>query len=129
MRSRDSSVIIETRLRSGQPGFESGQRLGFYLFTTTSRPALGPIRHPINEYREGGRLSPGVKRSWPEADQSHLAPRSRMREAVPPLTHTSSWRGVVHCQGKLLPLLPKSFLHYVLQFNMLTFCSECQIYD
>jgi hypothetical protein len=30
-------------------GFESRQRLGIFLFTTVSRPALGPIKPPIQQ--------------------------------------------------------------------------------
>jgi hypothetical protein len=45
----DSSVVIATRLWSGQPvlGFESRQGLGIFLFTTASRPALGPTQPPL----------------------------------------------------------------------------------
>jgi len=40
--SRDSSVSIMIRLRSGQPGLDSLQRQGICLFATASRPAPGP---------------------------------------------------------------------------------------
>jgi len=51
----------------------------------------GTGAHPTS-YPKGNGDSPGVKR--PERDYSHLVPRLRMRGAVPPLPHTSSWRGV-----------------------------------
>jgi hypothetical protein len=53
----------------------------------------GPPSLLSNEYR-GGALSLGVK--WPEREADHsqpLVPRLRMRGAIFPLPHTSSWRG------------------------------------
>jgi hypothetical protein len=49
-------------------GFESTQRLGILLFTTASRPALGPNQPPIQWVP--GAFSPGVKRPGREADHS-----------------------------------------------------------
>jgi hypothetical protein len=49
-------------------GFESRQGLGIFLFTTASRPALGPTQPPIQWVPEA--LSLGVKRSGREADHS-----------------------------------------------------------
>jgi hypothetical protein len=49
-------------------GSESRQRLGIFLFTTTSRPALGPTQSPIQWVP--GVLSLRVKRPGREADQS-----------------------------------------------------------
>jgi len=49
-------------------GFESQQRPGIFLFTTASRPALGPIQYPVQ--LELGALSLRVKRPEPEADHS-----------------------------------------------------------
>jgi hypothetical protein len=48
-------------------GFESRQGLGIFLFTTVSRPALGPIQPPIQWVT--GALSLGVKR--PERETGH----------------------------------------------------------
>jgi hypothetical protein len=49
-------------------GFESWQGLGIFLFTTASRPAVGPTQPPIQWVP--GAPSPGVKRPEPEADHS-----------------------------------------------------------
>jgi hypothetical protein len=49
-------------------GFESRQGLGIFLFTTVSRPALGPIKPPIHWVP--GALSVGVKRPGREGDHS-----------------------------------------------------------
>jgi hypothetical protein len=49
-------------------GFESQQGLRIFLFTTASRPALGPTQPPIQWVP--GALSLGVKRSGREADHS-----------------------------------------------------------
>jgi hypothetical protein len=49
-------------------GFESRQRLGFFLFTTVSIPALGPTQPPLK--RVTGALSLGIKRPVREADHS-----------------------------------------------------------
>jgi hypothetical protein len=48
--------------------FESRQRLRAFLFTTVSRPALGPTQPPMKWIP--GFLSLGVKRPWREADYS-----------------------------------------------------------
>jgi hypothetical protein len=50
-------------------GFESWQGMGIFLFTTASRPALGPTQLPIQWVP--GALSLGVKR--------------QTRGAIPPL--------------------------------------------
>jgi hypothetical protein len=47
-------------------GFGSRQGLGIFLFTTASRPALGPTEPPIRWVL--GALFLGVKRSGCEAD-------------------------------------------------------------
>jgi hypothetical protein len=74
-------------------GFESRQGLGFYLFTTASRPVLGPTQPPIQWVPRA--LSLAVKRPGRETDHSHLhpVPKSRMRGSIPPLPNTPSWRG------------------------------------
>jgi hypothetical protein len=60
-RSRSSSVITVTRLRGRQPGFDLWQRKGedIFLFTTASRPVLGPTQHPVQ--RGNGGCLPGSK--------------------------------------------------------------------
>jgi hypothetical protein len=68
------------------------QGLGICLFTTASRPALGPIPLPIRWVP--GALSLGGKQPGSEADHKpHLVPRSRMRRATIPVHNTPSWRG------------------------------------
>jgi hypothetical protein len=49
-------------------GFESRQGLGIFLFTTASRPALGPTQSPIQWVP--GALFLGIKRQGREADHS-----------------------------------------------------------
>jgi hypothetical protein len=49
-------------------GFESRQGLRIFLFTTVSRPALGPTQLPIQWVPEG--LYLGLKRHGSEADHS-----------------------------------------------------------
>jgi len=65
--------------------------MGFFLFTTVSRPVLGPTQPPVQWIP--GALSLGVKRPGREADHLHLVPRSRMRGAIPPLPNTPSCHG------------------------------------
>jgi hypothetical protein len=48
--------------------FESRQGLGIFLFTTSSRPALGPTQPPVKWIP--GTLSVGVKRPGRETDHS-----------------------------------------------------------
>jgi hypothetical protein len=62
-------------------GLESRQGLGIFLFTTASRPALGPIQPPIQW--APGALSSG--RGVKQTTHLHLVPRSRMSGATPPL--------------------------------------------
>jgi hypothetical protein len=53
----------------GDRELESQQVLGIFLFTTTSRMALGPTQPPIKQAT--GTLSLGVKRPGREVDYSH----------------------------------------------------------
>jgi hypothetical protein len=53
-------------------GFESRQGLGIYLFTTASRPALGPTQPPVQWVT--GALSLEIKR--PERETDHSPPPS-----------------------------------------------------
>jgi len=65
---------------------------GWELISLPTRPhqLWGPPSLRCNGYRGSFR---GVKRPDRESHHSplRLAPRLRMREAIPPLTHTSSW--------------------------------------
>jgi hypothetical protein len=74
IKSRDSSVGIATRLRAGRSvlGFDSRRGLGIFLFTTASRPALGPTQPPVQWVL--GAFSLGVDRPGCEAD--HPPPSS-----------------------------------------------------
>jgi hypothetical protein len=71
--------------------FDSRPRQETSLFSTASRPVLGPI-HPLIQWVTEA-LSPGVKRS--EREAHHLSPSSAMVKncgAVPPLARTFSWQ-------------------------------------
>jgi hypothetical protein len=64
-----------------------------FLFSTESRPALGPPQLPIKWVP--GSLSPGVKRQVREDDHSPLSSVGvKNGENISPLLHLSSWRGV-----------------------------------
>jgi hypothetical protein len=73
--------------------FKSGQRLGIFLFTTASRPALEPTQPPIQWVP--GALSVEAKRPGREADYSH--PSSTEAKNVSSYTSTPPIRlhGVV----------------------------------
>jgi hypothetical protein len=74
-------------------GFESRQRLRIFLFSTSSRPALGPTQPPIQWVR--GVFSLGIKRLGREADRS-LPSTDEVKEYVEFYFHSSntlSWRG------------------------------------
>jgi len=71
--SHCSSVTTVTELRAERTRFESRQEQNwhFILFATASRPNLGPTQPHIQWVP--GAPTPGVKRSWREADHSHLS--------------------------------------------------------
>jgi hypothetical protein len=74
-------------------GFESRQRLGIFLFTTTSRPALRSTHPPLHWVP--GALSLGLKRLGREADHS-LPSSADIKEYVELYLHspnTPAWRG------------------------------------
>jgi hypothetical protein len=78
------SVKRRTMYRTARVRFPAVQV--FFLFSTASRPVLGPIRPPIQWVP--GNLSLGVKRQGPEA--VHSPPSSaeiRNDGAIPPLPH------------------------------------------
>jgi hypothetical protein len=79
-------------LSAGRPGLDSRQ-CKICLFSTASRPNIGPTQPPIQLVL--GALSPGVKRQGRVAD--HLAPTSaevKQRGAIHPLSHVSPWHSV-----------------------------------
>jgi hypothetical protein len=74
-------------------GFVSRQGLGIFLFTTSSRPALGPTQPPIQWALEA--FSLGVKWQGREADHSPPS-SSEVKECVEiylRFPNTPSWRG------------------------------------
>jgi hypothetical protein len=79
-------------LRAGRPRGRSSSpgRGKIFLFSTLSRPVLGPTQ-PLIQWVLGA-LSPGVKRPGCEANHSPLMPKSRKRGSIHPLPHTPSWR-------------------------------------
>jgi hypothetical protein len=82
------STFLYSKLRE----FESGQGLGIFLFTTASRPALGPTQPPVKWVP--GALSQGVKRPGCEAHHSHPSSAGD-KECVELYLHslnTPSWR-------------------------------------
>jgi hypothetical protein len=66
-RSWDSLFGIVTRLQAGLPWFDSWQGHRFFLFSTSSRLALGPTQ-PSVQWVSGSHSS-GVKQLGHEADQ------------------------------------------------------------
>jgi hypothetical protein len=77
-----SGTVLGYRL--DDRGVEPRQGLGIFLFTTASRPALGPTQPSIQWVP--GALSLGVKRPGVKlTTRLHLVPRSRMHGAILPL--------------------------------------------
>jgi hypothetical protein len=64
-----------------------------FLFSTSFRPALGPIQPPIQW--EPGTLSPGVKRQGREAD--HLSPTSAEVKKMWIYTSNSPYAFMAQC--------------------------------
>jgi hypothetical protein len=72
-------------LRDGRPGFDSRQEKEIFLYSTASRPALGPPSPLLNGYQKR-----------PGREAYHSPPPSAMAKngrAIPSLPHTSSRRG------------------------------------
>jgi hypothetical protein len=77
---------------AGRLRFDSRQGQEIFLYSTTSRLTLEPTQPPIQWVP--GALSPGVKQPWREADHSPLfSVEVKNGGGIPPLFHTSSWRG------------------------------------
>jgi hypothetical protein len=76
----------------------------FFFFSTASRPALGT--YPASYPMDAGGTFPGSKaaEAWMPTTHFHLVSKLRMHGAIPPLIHTSSWRGSWINTGTSLPL-------------------------
>jgi hypothetical protein len=65
-----------------ESGLDAEQIQGIFLFSKTSRPALGPLSLLFNVY--WGFFILGVKQLWHKADNSpHLVPSLGMNAAIP----------------------------------------------
>jgi hypothetical protein len=88
---RTSSTALGYKLEDRR--FESRQGLGIFLFTTATRPALGPTQPPVQWLP--GALSVGIKRPGHEGDRSP-PPSAKVKECLELYFHspnTPSWRG------------------------------------
>jgi len=93
--SRCSSVNIEAKLWTSQPGFSSRQGQLWDFISSPPRPGRlsGPPSLLHNGYR--GLLRRDYSdRNVKLTTHLHLVPRLKMRGDIPPLPHTSSCRGV-----------------------------------
>jgi hypothetical protein len=89
LKSRDSEVGIATSYGLEDRGFGVRVPVGSRIFSTSSRPALGPLIQWVP-----GALSPGVKQPGREADHSS-ATRAEVKKtwiyrSTPPYTFTVS---------------------------------------
>jgi hypothetical protein len=73
------------------------------LFSTVSRPALGPTQPPIQWVP--GVLSPGVRRPGRETNHFHLVPRLKLHGTIPSHLYTCSWRRALLRTGCLHDLV------------------------
>jgi hypothetical protein len=80
------------RLRTGQR-FPSGARIGFFVYATASRLALGPTQPPSQSVR--GALSLEVKRPGREADHSSPSSAEVKNTWSYTSTHQVRLRGMV----------------------------------
>jgi hypothetical protein len=100
--SQGSSVGIANGYRLDNSG--SGVRfpgggLGMFLFSTASRPTMGPIQPPIQwVLGGGGALSPGIKWSGREAD--HSSPSSVEDKTAWSYTSTQQYIFMTWCLVK-----------------------------
>jgi hypothetical protein len=87
--SHDGSVGISTGYVLEGRGSELSMG-EIFLFSTTSRPAMGPSQPSIQWLP--GALSPRVKRQGCEADHSpHSSAEVKKGGSIQPLPHTPSW--------------------------------------
>jgi hypothetical protein len=90
--SRDSSVIIASGYGIDCRG-SVPLRGKVFIFSTASRPVLGPTQPPILWAQAA--LSPGVK--WPDREADHSPPSNaevKNGKAMPSLPNSSSWHSV-----------------------------------
>jgi len=91
--NRPSSASIVIKLRAGRPGLDSLQGKGFFSFPHSVQTASG--FHPASYPKGTGDSFMGLK--WQGYDATthlHLTLKLMKHGTVPPLPHTSSWRGV-----------------------------------
>jgi hypothetical protein len=90
-------------------GFECRQGLELFLFTTVSRPVLGPTKPPIQWVT--GALSLGIKQPVREAD--HSPPSSAEVKNAWSYTSTHQYNFMAWCsvkaQGQIYLLCPKDY--------------------
>jgi hypothetical protein len=112
LQSHDSSVSIalDYGLDNWILGFDSQWGLGIFLFTTTSRTALGPTQPPIQWVP--GALSLGVKRLGHEAD--HSPPSSAKVKNVWSYTSTPQYFFMAWCLVKHRDNFTFTFTFYLL---------------
>jgi hypothetical protein len=104
---RESSVGIATGWTAEDWGFGSRQRQVIFLYSTVSRPALGPTHLRIHWVQSALRL--GLKQ--PVREAAHSPPSSaevKNGGPIPSLLHTSSWGGA----GTNLPFFFVSYAIY-----------------
>jgi hypothetical protein len=86
------TTLPRVSMRAGMSGLNSWLGQETFLYSTVSRPTLGPTQSPIKWV--SGAFPPGMKRPGHEADHSPLSNAEfKNGVAIPPLPLTSSWRG------------------------------------
>jgi hypothetical protein len=90
----DREVVILIMLRVGQQrnlGSNPSKLKGFFLFSQTSKPTLGPTQRTIQ--MELGLFHPGIRRQGCIFNLDlHLVSRLKMSGGLLPFLHTSLWR-------------------------------------
>jgi hypothetical protein len=93
-RGQEPEYLSGIALRYGldDRGLEYRKGLGIFLFTTMSRPAVGPTQPPVRWVPQA--LSPGVKRPGREADHSlPSSPEVKNAWSYIHYPNTPSWSG------------------------------------